>query len=234
MPRSSEPRGPVVPVIGGGPAGMSCALSLHNYGLFPLIIEKESALGGMARMSPYPNEWLLGQRGKTGRENAADFAAHIRELGVESRLGLTPQRLRRQEQHWRLDLAGEPAARSLSAPAIVIATGTRFAGEEWLDGVANARRMMAAGRLHLGATAVGYGVPARLATAMWSGVVLLAAGHPTAEAAEVEAQAGFRLRRRHPLESPAVRHVDADERPRDRIAHHPRLVRQHRDRERDL
>ncbi|TMJ84982.1 MAG: NAD(P)/FAD-dependent oxidoreductase [Alphaproteobacteria bacterium] len=152
MPRSSEPRGPVVPVIGGGPAGMSCALSLHNYGLFPLIIEKESALGGMARMSPYPNEWLLGQRGKTGRENAADFAAHIRELGV---LGLNPHRLRRQEQHWRLYLAGEPAARSLSAPAIVIATGTRFAGEEWLDGVANARRMMAAGRLHLGATAVG-------------------------------------------------------------------------------
>ena len=37
----------------------------------------------------------------------------------------------------------------------MIATGTRFAGEEWLDDVANARRMMAAGRLHLGATAVG-------------------------------------------------------------------------------
>ena len=155
MSRSSEPRGPVVPVIGGGPAGMSCALWLHNYGLSPLIIEKEGALGGMARMSPYPNEWLLGQRGKTGRENAAEFAAHIRALGVETWLGITPQRLRRKDEHWRLDLAGEPAARSLSAAAIVIATGTRFAGEEWLDGVANARRMMAAGRLHLGATAVG-------------------------------------------------------------------------------
>ena len=57
---ASEP--PVVPIIGGGPAGMSCALWLHNYGLYPIIIEKESALGGMARMSPYPNEWLLGQR----------------------------------------------------------------------------------------------------------------------------------------------------------------------------
>jgi len=67
---ASEP--PVVPIIGGGPAGMSCALWLHNYGLYPIIIEKESALGGMARMSPYPNEWLLGQRGKTARENAAD------------------------------------------------------------------------------------------------------------------------------------------------------------------
>jgi thioredoxin reductase (NADPH) len=150
----SEPRGPVVPIIGGGPAGMSCALWLHNYGLSPLIIEQENALGGMARMSPYPNEWLLGQRGKTGRQNAAEFAAHIHALGVEIWLGVSPQRLREEEEHWRLDLAGEPA-RSLSAAAIVIATGTRFAGEEWLDDVANARGIMAAGRLHLGATAVG-------------------------------------------------------------------------------
>ena len=155
MPQSSEPRGPVVPIIGGGPAGMACALWLYNYGLSPLIIEKEGALGGMARMSPYADDWLLGQRGKTGRENAAEFAAHIRELGVETWLGVTPQRLQRQEEHWRLDLAGTPAARSLSAEAIVIATGTRFAGAEWLDGVTNARRMLAAGRLHLGATAVG-------------------------------------------------------------------------------
>ena len=134
---------------------MSCALWLHNYGLSPLIIEKENALGGMARMSPYPNEWLLGQRGKTGRENAAEFAAHIHALGVEIWLGVSPQHLREEEEHWHLELGGEPAARSLPAPAIVIATGTRFAGEEWLDGVANARRIMAAGRLHLGATAVG-------------------------------------------------------------------------------
>ena len=83
-----------MPIIGGGPAGMSCALWLHNYGMHPVIIEKEGALGGMARMSPYPNEWLLGQRGKTGRENAAEFAAHIRALGVETWLGITPQRLR--------------------------------------------------------------------------------------------------------------------------------------------
>jgi thioredoxin reductase (NADPH) len=43
----------------------------------------------------------------------------------------------------------------LSGPAIVIATGTRFAGEEWLDRVDNARRVAAAGRLHVGAAAVG-------------------------------------------------------------------------------
>jgi thioredoxin reductase (NADPH) len=151
---ASEP--PVVPIIGGGPAGMSCALWLRNYGLRPVIIEKDRALGGMARRSPYPNEWLLGQHGKTSRENAAEFAAHIRELGIETWLGTTPQRLRREnDERWRLDAAGATATRSLSGPAIVIATGTRFAGEEWLDEVANARRMAAAGRLHLGASAVG-------------------------------------------------------------------------------
>src|SRR6266581_401003 len=53
---------PIVPIIGGGPAGMSCALWLHNYGLKPVIIEQADALGGMARLSPYPNAWLLGER----------------------------------------------------------------------------------------------------------------------------------------------------------------------------
>ena len=151
MPRSTE--GPVVPIIGGGPAGMSCALWLHNYGLHPVIIEKENALGGMARLSPYPNEWLLGRRSKSARENAAEFAAHIRALAIDTWLDAAPQRLTRENEQWRLDLSGGP--RSLSGAAVVIATGTRFAGEEWLNEVANARRLAAAGRLHLGASAIG-------------------------------------------------------------------------------
>src|SRR5262249_56464635 len=95
MPRSTEFQASSVPIIGGRPAGMSCALWLHNYGLKPVIIEKEGALGGMARLSPYPNAWLLGEPGKSARENAAEFAAHMRELAVETWLGGRPQRLRR-------------------------------------------------------------------------------------------------------------------------------------------
>jgi len=157
MPRSTESRAPIVPIIGGGPAGMSCALWLHNYGMHPVIIEKEGALGGMARLSPYPNDWLLGQRGKSGRENAAEFIGHIRDLAIETWLGGAPQRLRREHDgRLRLDVAvADAATRSLSSPVIVIATGTRFAGEEWLNRVENARRVAAAGRLHIGAAAVG-------------------------------------------------------------------------------
>ena len=58
--------------------------------------------------------------------------------------------------------------------------------------------------------------------------------HSPVETEEVKAEAGLRLRRRHPLQQPAMRHVHTDERPHDRIAHQPRLVRQHRDRERRL
>src|SRR2546430_12516290 len=124
MPRSTESGAPIVPIIGGGPAGMSCALWLHNYGMHPMIIEKEGALGGMARLSPYPNEWLLGQRGKSARENAAEFAAHVRELGIDTWLGATPQRLTREKQLWRLDLSRGP--RSLSPGPGATSACTRF------------------------------------------------------------------------------------------------------------
>ncbi|MFL6832622.1 MAG: NAD(P)/FAD-dependent oxidoreductase [Xanthobacteraceae bacterium] len=184
MPRSTK--APVVPIIGGGPAGMSCALWLHNYGLHPVIIEKENALGGMARLSPYPNEWLLGQRGKSARENAAEFAAHIRELGIDTWRGATLQRLTHEKEQWRLDLAGD--RRSLSGAAVVIATGTRFAGEEWLDEVANARRVAAAGRLHLGASAIG-----EPNTDLGSHVAVIGGGDNAFDVSRILAEKGVRV-----------------------------------------
>jgi thioredoxin reductase (NADPH) len=150
---------PIVPVIGGGPAGMSCALWLHNYELRPIIIERDAMLGGMARRSPYPNEWLLGRPGESARENAEAFARHIGRTSVETWLGARPQRLSRaRDGRFELDVAfgsagspSFPVTQSLSAAAIVIATGTRFDGEEWLDRVDNARRMAERGRVHIGA-----------------------------------------------------------------------------------
>src|SRR5882757_880119 len=87
---------PVVPIIGGGPAGMSCALWLRNYGLRPVIIERDAGLGGMARRSPYPNDWLLGRPGATARQNADDFARHIKRAAVERWLGARVEHLRRE------------------------------------------------------------------------------------------------------------------------------------------
>jgi thioredoxin reductase len=143
---------PIVPIIGGGPAGMSCALWLHNYGLRPIIIEKATALGGMARRSPYPNDWLLGRPGATARQNAQEFTRHIERVAIETWLGAWPQRAeRRADGSFALDVAlDRRPPSSLACSALVIATGTEFRGAEWLDGVANGRRLAERGRVHLG------------------------------------------------------------------------------------
>jgi thioredoxin reductase len=148
---------PNVPIIGGGPAGMSCALWLANYGLRPVIVERSAALGGMARLSPYPNDWLLGRPGESARANAEAFSRHIERTEVQTWLGGRPDQLRRERGGFRLDVAFADGrqAQSLSCPAVVIATGTEFRGEEWLDRTENARRLAAQGRVHLGPSWVG-------------------------------------------------------------------------------
>jgi thioredoxin reductase len=138
---------------------MSCALWLYNYEFHPVIIERESALGGMARGSPYPNEWLLGRAGESARDNAQAFARHIEGLPAETWLRAQPRELRRDENgRFLLHASCQPEAsagsgspRALSAAALVIATGTRFRGDEWIDSVGNARLILEEGRLHVGA-----------------------------------------------------------------------------------
>jgi thioredoxin reductase (NADPH) len=143
----------IVPILGGGPAGISCALWLSNYGLRPLIVEAQAALGGMARRDPYPNPWLLGRPGMLGRENAAEFARHIEAINVECWFGARPQRVRRlPDGQFELNIgfSDRRPPRRFTCAAIVIATGTEFRGAEWLDAVENAHQLAQRGRVHLG------------------------------------------------------------------------------------
>jgi thioredoxin reductase (NADPH) len=142
-----------VPIVGGGPAGMSCALWLANDGLGPIIIEQAPALGGMARLSPYPNDWLLGRPGEAARANAEAFARHIQLAQAECWLGARPRRVARStDGTFALEVAfaDQRPPQSLPCPALVIAVGTDFHGTEWLEQVANARALAQRGRVHLG------------------------------------------------------------------------------------
>lgn len=193
----------LVPIIGGGPAGMSCALWLHNYGLQPVIVEQQPALGGMARASPYPNEWLLGRPGESGRRNAELFAQHIRLAAVETWLDARPRRLHRAaDGGLRIDIVfvDRRTERSLSCPAVVIATGTDFRGEKWLDRVENARHLAQAGRVHLGPSDVG-----EPGAELGAHVVVIGGGDNAFDVARMLAERGARVTLIMRAQSPRAR-----------------------------
>jgi thioredoxin reductase len=153
------PSASIVPIIGGGPAGMSCALWLKNYGLHPVVIERGAALGGMALRNPYPNPWLLGWPGASSREAAEAFARHIGQAGIEVWFNAVPERIVRTGEGFALDLSGDEVPHTLSCRALTIATGTEFRGEDWLDRVPNARRLAAQDRIDIGPVGIGEAPP---------------------------------------------------------------------------
>ncbi len=146
----------IVPIIGGGPAGMSCALWLKNYGLHPVIIERTALLGGMERTSPYEDLWLLGRPGETARRNAEAFARHIALEEVETLYEVEPERVEMADGGFSLTLKmRRGGSRMIGSRALVIATGTDFRGREWADRVTGARKLADAGRILIGPAAVG-------------------------------------------------------------------------------
>jgi thioredoxin reductase len=110
---------PQVIIIGGGPAGISCAIWLKKLGVESVLLEASAQLGGLQTRSPYENLWIPGVQGKTGQQVAASLAAHAEALGVDVRLN-TPA-------FWVSDagLAVQTDGGFLFAPYLVIATGSQ-------------------------------------------------------------------------------------------------------------
>jgi thioredoxin reductase len=73
-------------IIGGGPAGLSCAIWLKQLGVDPVLLEASGILGGLQTRSPYHNLWIPGVQGRTGQEVAASLARHAADLGVDLRI----------------------------------------------------------------------------------------------------------------------------------------------------
>ena len=113
---------------------MSCALWLHNYELRPIIIERETALGGMARRSPTPTRGCSGDRAKA-RVRRRRIRAPYSPSSVETWLGARPASsgatgtgISGSTWHLARQVASgfcRDRARC-RRHAIVIATGTRF------------------------------------------------------------------------------------------------------------
>jgi thioredoxin reductase (NADPH) len=125
MGNSSDSR-PVVGIIGGGPAGLSCALWLRQLGLSPCIIERNAAPGGQLLNLNRINRWVLGLPGRTGPELASLYGSHVSAENIPVNCNTQLTALEAAGAGYRL-LLQEPDRGQTSLPvhALVIATGVR-------------------------------------------------------------------------------------------------------------
>jgi thioredoxin reductase (NADPH) len=112
-------------IIGGGPAGATCALWLKMLGHHPMLIEKRPMLGGLQADSPYLNEWVpMLPHGTRGQQVAATMSDRLRRHGVKMALGCEVMQARRAS----VDLFHiETSTGAHQARYLVLASGVRAA-----------------------------------------------------------------------------------------------------------
>jgi len=117
-------------IIGGGAAGMSCALWLSQLGHLPVIIERGGKLGGHLLAIDRVNRWVLGFPDLTSVELAHRFADHIFHSAVTVQLNSSLTGVETCPEGYWLEIKGDRQKRRLRVQALVVATGASALGVE--------------------------------------------------------------------------------------------------------
>ncbi|CAM4115953.1 NAD(P)/FAD-dependent oxidoreductase [Bordetella tumulicola] len=116
-------------IVGGGPAGASCAIWLARLGLVPLLIEGSDRLGGLGNDNPFVDDWIAALPGVTGQQVAANIAQSVQAAKVPVHLGARAQQVRRIADGFHVDIRqADGADNTVSGRTLVIASGVRARG----------------------------------------------------------------------------------------------------------
>lgn len=137
-----------IAILGGGAAGMSCALWLKHLGFSPVLIEPGATLGGQLLEIKRINRWVLGIAGRTGPALAELYNRHVLDEAIEVRLGARPVSVMAEDFGFSLVLReGENRTASLPARALVVATGLRVNSSDILQPIPGALPLYESGLL---------------------------------------------------------------------------------------
>jgi thioredoxin reductase len=116
-----------VAVVGGGPAGLAAAVRLRRGGATVAVIEREPALGGIARHADHTGYGLREfHRLLRGPDYARRWTERVEHSGAEVHTGTTVTRWRDDDASTRcLELTSPSGIHELTARAVILATGTR-------------------------------------------------------------------------------------------------------------
>lgn len=114
-------------VIGGGPAGASCAQWLTMLGFSPALVESRAVLGGLENDDPYPNRSIVtAAPGATGQDIARAIHDNVLALGIPLRLSTSVEAIEpRAEGGFRVTGHGPDGRVMLSCRNVVLASGVR-------------------------------------------------------------------------------------------------------------
>ncbi len=112
-------------IVGGGPAGASCALWLKQLGLRPCIVERRPTLGGLQNESVTENGWLVPVVGLRGEEVARSIHTNVLGHGIACHLGTSVNSVTTREDGFVVDIGHAMADGPLRAPYLVLASGVR-------------------------------------------------------------------------------------------------------------
>lgn len=110
-------------IIGGGPAGVSCAVWLARLGYKPALIEAGPEIGGLCRNHPFLDEWNASLPGMTGPQVADNLALSLRQSKAEFWLHCAATETRREGEGFVVTTKGGP--QHIRGHYLVLATGVR-------------------------------------------------------------------------------------------------------------
>jgi thioredoxin reductase len=107
-------------IVGGGPAGASCAIWLARLGLAPLLVDGRAQPGGLENDNPFSDDWIAVLPGVTGQQVAANIARSVEAAQVPMLRG-----------HWAAGVMRTPrgfevSLRNAAWPSSVAVVRARF------------------------------------------------------------------------------------------------------------
>ncbi|MGH8780310.1 NAD(P)/FAD-dependent oxidoreductase [Paraburkholderia sp.] len=110
-------------IVGGGPAGVACALWLHQLGLRVMLLEAGPTVGGLQLRSPYMNRWIPGVLGQSGQQVAGLLQEQLCAASVPHTVGFKVTSIRRADAFTSWEVSN--GSRMYRARHVVIATGSK-------------------------------------------------------------------------------------------------------------
>lgn len=113
-------------IIGGGPAGLACAIRAHKNNLKVLILEREALLGGILKQCIHDGFGLERFKEKlSGPEYAYRFINEVKELNIEYKTEAFVTKIEKIDNEYKLYVVTKDGIIEYLTTKLVLSTGCR-------------------------------------------------------------------------------------------------------------